>query len=796
LSLLALALVALHLAPFSPFWSWRIVGESARGTPAVHAVVTDDVDAGKDAQLLLNKGASIVGCSFDDPRDGWLTQWQVNLRRPGHLLAFTDLTGDDVDDLLMLTITPDSSRWLDCYDRGSEARGEPQPRWTAGPFLAGLKERRDGRLGMVDVRSVMDADGDGRLELYVFLYPFAPGKLPRSLLALDAASGKLLWYHDFAPVVDIAGLWISPENGERRLIVHSCHAPGNRFHVGDTSDFELLIWALALDGSEVWRSRIPASEGASLLPAVTDFDGDSRPEYVFALRDPNAPAGKPKAALLGLDPADGRVWTIRDDLPFPKSLLARDLNGDGHPELLWLGAEQTLICLDHRFRTLWRAPRRDVEFINAADDLDGDGRIELLGAKGRVKSILSGQTGRILARQAYPSPEVPGAPPDAATAVPDFSLHRIAGHTSIFVQTPEWLGTARLVRNPLHPLLTPGSLLVMALAIVGTLSAARRGHTGLEQDLEAIDYEDRLLGAMAAYQHGGGSQRRLDRIGRLLRNWQEWDRSERARWADIGAEFANYGGRLLAEIMRIAAISRHCALPPGRWRQLAADAQDLATELQLLQGRVAALAVEDEPVAAAAEPTAAATDAALAVRAHAAFERVDESLRLIRRELRRRNNCRILEAVAAYVRQRRLSTDTQGVTITYKVTCPRDVVAHISPVVLDKVLDNLVGNALRAIAHAERREIAITLSATDTTCRIDVRDWGMGLGLPPEEWDRIFERTYTTRQHVRGETPGGAGLHYAREKLAEFEGRIAVLESRPGEGTTFTVSLQLSEVAG
>ena len=87
----------------------------------------------------------------------------------------------------------------------------------------------------------------------------------------------------------------------------------------------------------------------------------------------------------------------------------------------------------------------------------------------------------------------------------------------------------------------------------------------------------------------------------------------------------------------------------------------------------------------------------------------------------------------------------------------------------------------------------ITVSATDTSCRLDVRDTGCGLGLPPEDWDRVFERAYTTRSHARGEEPGGAGLHYAREKLAAFEGLIAVVESRPNEGTMFAVILQRGE---
>ncbi len=787
---LGIILLALNVAPFSPLQSYRIVDESSRRLVERHVVVSEPDPGTGNVQLLTVNRTSVVGCGFAGPEKGWIDRWQVNLQQPGHLLSDLDVTGDGVSDLLMLSVTPDSSRWLECYDRAGEARGEPQPRWRAGPYLAGLKERRDGKIGLVAVRGVFDANADGRLELYVFLYPFAPGKLPRSLLALDGPTGRLLWFHDFAPVVEVAGLWASPEGPARHLVVIANHAPGNRFRVGDTTDFDLLVWALTPGGDEVWHRAVPAGEGASLWSSVKDYDGDGRKDYILVFRDPNASQGVPKSALLRLDPEAGGLTTIRDDLPYPASLVDHDLDGDGRPEMLWFGPNGTLTCLDHQFEVRWQATQPGLELIAGVGDLDDDGKEEILASGGRTVAVLSAATGRLLARRAYGQEGEESQEADTPPPSPQFAVYRVADHESIFMQTQELVRTARLHRHPGHPLLAPASFLIMMAAIVGVV-ADRRRQGAIERDLEAIDNEDRLLTAMTLYQHGGGSQRKLGRVGRLLKNWSDWDRHERARWEDIGDEFADYGDRLLPEIMGIAAIARRCALPPECWRTLAPNARALAAALKSLRPEVARLA---RPNGAGDDPRPDQTRVAADVsRAWAAFERVDDSLRFIRRELRRKHHCEVVAAVRRCVEQRRPDAHSGGASLRFKATCAPELKVHVSAGVLDKVMDNLIGNALRAVEHEESREITITVTATETSCRIDVADTGCGLLLEPEKWERVFDRDYSTRRRGADEEPGGAGLHYARERLAAFGGRIAVLDSTPGRGATFTVILQRSE---
>ena len=67
---------------------------------------------------------------------------------------------------------------------------------------------------------------------------------------------------------------------------------------------------------------------------------------------------------------------------------------------------------------------------------------------------------------------------------------------------------------------------------------------------------------------------------------------------------------------------------------------------------------------------------------------------------------------------------------------------------------------------------------------IAVRVWGGG--IPEEILPRIFDELYTTKEPGRGT---GLGLWISRNLIEETFSGSLVASTRPGEGTTFTVSL-------
>ncbi|MEX2529020.1 MAG: two-component regulator propeller domain-containing protein [Gemmatimonadota bacterium] len=109
------------------------------------------------------------------------------------------------------------------------------------------------------------------------------------------------------------------------------------------------------------------------------------------------------------------------------------------------------------------------------------------------------------------------------------------------------------------------------------------------------------------------------------------------------------------------------------------------------------------------------------------------------------------------------------------------------PAHLDKILANLLSNALKFTSPGGG--VAVRLAADETTARVTVTDTGPG--IPSHELARIFDRFYRGEQPSEEATPGtGIGLALVRE-LVHLHGGSVDVESAPGAGSQFTVTLPL-----
>jgi two-component system sensor histidine kinase MtrB len=110
----------------------------------------------------------------------------------------------------------------------------------------------------------------------------------------------------------------------------------------------------------------------------------------------------------------------------------------------------------------------------------------------------------------------------------------------------------------------------------------------------------------------------------------------------------------------------------------------------------------------------------------------------------------------------------------------------IDPRRLDTIVGNLVGNALE---HGDP-PVAVTVGANGDTVRVSVSDGGNGIA--PQHLPRVFDRFYKA-DRARSAGGIGLGLAIARENARLHGGDITV-ESSPGQGTTFVLSLPRREV--
>ena len=114
-----------------------------------------------------------------------------------------------------------------------------------------------------------------------------------------------------------------------------------------------------------------------------------------------------------------------------------------------------------------------------------------------------------------------------------------------------------------------------------------------------------------------------------------------------------------------------------------------------------------------------------------------------------------------------------------------------APIVSDRtllrhLLRNLLSNAVKFTEHG-----SVTLRATTSggRLRLEVRDTGVGIAV--EDQPRVFEEFYQVRGPLQRAQGSGLGLPFAR-RVAVILGGDLVLDSVPGEGSTFAVELPLS----
>jgi signal transduction histidine kinase len=105
------------------------------------------------------------------------------------------------------------------------------------------------------------------------------------------------------------------------------------------------------------------------------------------------------------------------------------------------------------------------------------------------------------------------------------------------------------------------------------------------------------------------------------------------------------------------------------------------------------------------------------------------------------------------------------------------------PTRLTQMFDNLISNAVKFTPP--NGTIWVRLGSTGDVVHVEVEDTGMG--IPPEEIDRLFERFFRTS--TVGEVAGtGLGLSIVKSIVEVHDGTISV-SSTEGVGTTFRVEL-------
>jgi two-component system phosphate regulon sensor histidine kinase PhoR len=110
---------------------------------------------------------------------------------------------------------------------------------------------------------------------------------------------------------------------------------------------------------------------------------------------------------------------------------------------------------------------------------------------------------------------------------------------------------------------------------------------------------------------------------------------------------------------------------------------------------------------------------------------------------------------------------------------------------LRQVIDNLLDNAIKHTPSGG--QVTVSLSGDRNRATLEVTD--TGIGIDPVHQERIFERFYrvdTARSREMGGT--GLGLAIVKHVVLAHSGTVTV-DSTPGHGSTFRVTLPLASAA-
>ncbi len=697
-----------------------------------------------------------------------------------------DLDGDGKPEILVVgTIPPEQKIWgfwvvdplsftiRNHFTLDAPPERRPDNLWD-GDFsvvgtLPGLLENPQRRALVVQVNAGFDAYG-------------------RGVMAVDPFTGEVLWHFQCGPkpVNYMAGVLDLDFDGTQEVVFLG-RSPDNLHGelIGDYTDDQTRLFVLDTHGNEIWSRRIEGPLSTGYIQ-VGNLDEDPVPEIAVFSRLVSESGGKltvwsPRGELL--------AETRTDEIPTTLKLLP-SRNGRNH-NLLVATRSGTLAefrlagrqlqpvrrALFHKHLTLWQVFQ---------DPLDGRVMViisEKVGIYGLLDRNLDLIAGFAKSREN------------------DFPLYFFyaGGGSGLFckgtnstgfliVHNPDALPTHPVLRLvATMPLLGWLLLLLLAVMVLGGWLLVRRHHREIRS--RAVIPGDgnhlrearlHLLEDLELSGHGAiaplRSLRRLLWLLDALKTGIEFNQEMNSRFREIWTDCHEDDlPRLLVILDRARAASLDNP-----------SIETAAGALQKIQSQLAALKEDD---------FSAARLLASGSELNRQGETAETALQSLRREVANlftadleqvvrkvlRANHENIQAAGIQVSTGQQAQATGGGDATQTNEATRSLACRIDATELEFILDNLVGNAVRAMNGATERRLRLTWQQAGGMVKMEISD--TGIGIATEDRDRILETPSSTKQR------GGLGLPRSRRILRKYGGQLTIKSSSPGRGTTFQLLL-------
>jgi two-component system phosphate regulon sensor histidine kinase PhoR len=144
---------------------------------------------------------------------------------------------------------------------------------------------------------------------------------------------------------------------------------------------------------------------------------------------------------------------------------------------------------------------------------------------------------------------------------------------------------------------------------------------------------------------------------------------------------------------------------------------------------------------------------------------------------------RLADSAASALRLLEAQAVEKGVGLTSLI--PEGITVSADLMKLEQVLVNLLDNALKYTPSGG----SVTVSAAEEGAMVRIAVADTGIGIPPRDITRIFERFYRVDE-ARTREQGGTGLGLAIVKhIVQLHGGSVTVQSSPGKGSTFSFTM-------
>ncbi len=648
-----------------------------------------------------------------------------------------DVDGDGDLDLVLISPNADRRRWL------LRALDIESGEASAEFVLAGGPERRqdgrwDGQYSVVGVADVPHSNGPRRAFLIVAEAGF--DWEPRGVMAVDTRSGEILWT-DFGgakPSSNQAHCADLDGDGRPEVVYLGSAVKNLPGPVNGLGDDVCTVVAVGADGTRKWVRTLPGVI-AGFLQTVTTADG----VFVVAALS-GAPGHPPQLLVLAGD--TGAVVAASELRGTPRGLTCVD--GPAGVDC-YLGVDSLGIVRYHfagELRLVAVALIRELAWVNGLGPLLPNSGLQVLATTHAGQVLV---LDRDLEPLAYFTDPLQPRPPGGVAIMP------VAGRDpQLRVLGREDTGGLNLVLAPNPRAIPWGALSLLPVAGGGTwyLRRRRRGASAATRR----ELRLQLLARLELSNHGAiGALRSLRRLVWILDALEQTEGGAtelEARLQDLTGECTAHMLPELAGTLELAVLAGCDGGVTGQAR----SAHERIVRVLGSGGR----GHEDELRAAASL--------------------LEQALVTLRHGLEDEFRADLAVVVGRVLAAHADTAADQGATVAVR-GLEGPVWCRIDQDELVFVVDNLVENALRAMAASGRRELTLTVIRDQGRILLQVTD--TGCGIAPDDWEAVME---TRKSERKG---GGLGLPESRRRLRKHGGSLAITASEAGTGTTLVMNV-------